>query len=298
MVELRRLDVVDWEPTILQFHFSSKDPDHGKRLQDYFIRWFQEKPAQRTCPCSLAFLKVWTIDPKTVVALSEWFCERCIGAFIDGLRNFSPDLELVELGISAETAQECAANGLVDVPAQEVEFEDGRRVFVDEFQVSRYPIIVSAYEAFVRATGYRTTADRNGESVLFNRNAAIEGLGKAASESAPAVYLSFYDCLAYCTWAGHRLPTEGEWIAASVADARVYSQGAYLREDFPLREDARFLKSLSTEWTSTFDTSGRAVVRSGPRWARTTDWRDRGRRHRAALDPEFYDVMTSFRVVI
>jgi hypothetical protein len=297
MVQLRRLDTVDWEPAILHFHFSRKSADHAAGVQDYFIRWFQGNKADRSCACSLVFLKVWMLDLNTVDALCEWLCESCIDAFTDGLSRVLPELNLIELGISGETGPATATDTIVDVPAQEVELEDGRRILVNAFQVSRYPISVSKYQAFVESTGYRTIAERNNESVLFNRNARIQGVGGAASQNAPAVYLSLCDCLAYCRWARCRLPTEAEWIAASVADTRIYSHAAYMNEDFPLREDTRFLKLSSTEWTSTFDTGGKTIVRSGPRWARTNDWRERVRRHRAALDPEFYDVMTSFRVV-
>jgi len=232
-----------------------------------------------------------------VVALCEWLCENCVGAFIDGLSKALPELDRVELGLTDEPVSVSAADAFVEVPAQEVEFEDGRRVFVNAFEVSCHPISVSQYEAFVQATGYRTMAEREGSFDLFNQNSRTHGLGKIASRNVPAVYLSLFDCLAYCRWARVRMPTEAEWLAASIADARLYTYGAYINERFPLRKDRRFLKSVGTEWTGTFDASGKAVVRSGPRWARTNDWKEREREHRGPLDPKFYDVMTTFRVV-
>ena len=95
-------------------------------------------------------------------------------------------------------------------------------VSLPAFYIDRYPVTNAQYAAFIAATGHRppkywTDAPQMGVEDPFPVG--------AKHGTHPVVGVSYVDAVAYCQWAGKRLPTEAEWEKAA--------RGGLLNQNYP-----------------------------------------------------------------
>lgn len=97
-----------------------------------------------------------------------------------------------------------------------------RRIALSAFYIDRYEVTNRRYQAFLKATGHRVPEHCCDPS--YNLWKGTEIAEKLLDH--PVVNVDWHDAVAYCAWAGKRLPTEAEWEkAARGTDGREYPWG-------------------------------------------------------------------------
>ena len=118
------------------------------------------------------------------------------------------------------------------------------RLFLDAYFISRTPVTVRQFDAFVQSTEYKTTAEQIGHGYNLaedtwqeTKNAnwrAPHGTGSVVQQKSthPVTLVSWYDAQAFCAWVTTvtqrkvHLPSEAEWErAARGADGFIYPWG-------------------------------------------------------------------------
>jgi len=218
--------------------------------------------------------------------------EGLVDEFVEGL------VRLLEPGSEADPMERLSAgtalahlgdprdfDEMVDVPGGEFKHgERGELAYVMAYRISRFPITNIQYARFLADNPTYPVPYLDevwAEPYNWDHQRRTYPEGKA---NHPVVLVSWEDALAYCRWAGVRLPTEMEWEkAARGEDGRIYPWG---NEFDPERANVRESGIGSTtpvgiypdevspyglldcagnvwEWTASQAGEGQVVIRGG-----------------------------------
>jgi sulfatase modifying factor 1 len=138
-----------------------------------------------------------------------------------------------------------------------------RTVALGAFYIDVYPVTNAQFDEFIQAASYRTESERLGWSFVFQGHIPAEHYSQLVREIVPGAkwwcrvdgadwrhpegpdsnienrlhhpvtQISWSDAVAYCHWAGKRLPTEAEWeyAARGGLEQRLYPWGDELTPD-------------------------------------------------------------------
>ena len=155
-----------------------------------------------------------------------------------------------------------------------------RDIYVDSFYLDAQEVTASRYRKFLEATGSMRPPE-DWEEVDFDKGADL-----------PVIGVDWNDAVAYCKWAGKRLPSEAEWEkAARGSDARMYPWG----NAPPTREQANFLNNAKGAYRGGLTTVGTHPSGASPygvqdlagnasEWV--ADWYNRGFRAADVRNPQ------------
>ena len=142
--------------------------------------------------------------------------------------------------------------------------QPAHRVYTDSFYMDVFEVTNAQYRKFVDATGYSPPA--------------YWSYSEYNAPDQPVVGVSWDDAMAYCTWAGKRLPTEAEWEKAA--------RGGLMGKNYPWgdnisHDNANYFSTEGRDiWSSSspvgrFDPNGCGLYdMSGNVWEWCADWYD------------------------
>jgi hypothetical protein len=122
---------------------------------------------------------------------------------------------------------------------------------VSKFSVSVYPVTIGDFNIFCAETGYLTDAERVGSEITYRSDPELldtEGKTGVAIKDQGASMVSYNDAFAFCEWAEVRIPTDAEWVAASVVDWTTIYRNA--TRGYQANYKRGRIKHHGYEWTS------------------------------------------------
>jgi hypothetical protein len=271
------------------------------RLKQLLPKWVQEQvKAENYTQVWQPRLSLENADNRREICVdSDWFPDEWFEPLAHALERDFPTLRRLDIGTDFEPPYR-DDKAFISVPRKLVQFEDGSNAEVQPFEIAKYPVSVEQFSRFAEQTGYVTVAEKRNDEYTFREGPGDNAIAMQKRLPTPAQWLCYLDATAYCNWAGVRLPTEAEWVAASVIDDNVRNDNEVSRWRSEVGADPMScpaaLAMIDEEITGAIVEGDRisVVLRQGPYLARTRqDVSAPYYRHLVSLS---YYEMTQFRV--
>ena len=184
--------------------------------------------------------------------------------------------------------------GSTDDDAKYPDEKPQHKVTLDEYLIGKYDVTNAQFAVFVKATGYKTTAEREGSGLAYDGRNWVNMKGAdwqrpkginsnlSGKDNHPVVLASWDDAVAFCAWVSQvsgrkvALPTEAQWEkAARGTDGRLYPWG----NDTPNANLANFNRSVKDttavgKYSPAGDSPYGVADLAGNVWEWVSDWYD------------------------
>lgn len=215
--------LVDYECDVFQFQVLDAGHDVKRRILGAFESLLDLRSNRQICRCYPKDLPALLISERSnnVRVRFGWFCPRCIRE----LENLLSSIAVcsASVGVSPSCYVQPVSE-YIRFESTEAEFEDGRVELLPPFAISKRCVSVSQFAAFAFLTGYKTSAEKQGDLDRFDCNASNKQFALKYRSELPAFCLSYVDAIEYCKWSKVRLPTEAELLSASLVDQKLMAQ--------------------------------------------------------------------------
>ena len=176
--------------------------------------------------------------------LFDWFPKELLEPLATELTQQFPSIYRMEVGADFESPQRDDF-AFIEVPLKTAPFEDGTHVTVQPFAIAKYPVSIGQFSAFSAKTGYISLAEKCRDEFNYWHVPGRDAIPPEKQLTLPAEFLCYHDAMAYCEWAGRRLPTESEWLAASLLDDTVIDYFGSVEDSIRYRRRFMELKGYS-----------------------------------------------------
>jgi hypothetical protein len=240
--------LVDWQPLQIRFFPRSKFEAPGTLVR-CLESWFQTNASRPRSDCDIRYWNVTREDPALVEAVCEHLTNKALKRLAQHLAKRCPELDRIVIGETTAGAPVVAAGGGLSfdwapLPAATVDL-NGARHIVEAVAISFTPVTLGQFTQFLDATGYTPVPDK-----LEYADYLISHfqLNHGKSPKLPLFGVTHDDAVAFCEWAGLRLPSEPELQHFFVS----------------MIQEGRQFKWSGACWTSTAPAPDTFIVRDGP----------------------------------
>jgi hypothetical protein len=245
-------------------------------LATHVRMWFEENAAKPRADCDVRYFDVGATTSAGVAAIGELLTRKAVRRLVDSAARKFPELDRVELGERIEGAAGGLSFDWLTLPDARVPANANPPIA--RFAISAAAVTIGQFEEFMQATGHVPMADRLENQpgyllVNFRLN-----FGK--SPKIPLFGVTYDDAVAYCEWAGLRLPTEPELDLFFVTMCALERKFGWTGEC----------------WSSTSDGEDHFLIRHGP--YRKESLSDPAERYRKRFHRHQYEMLEApcFRV--
>lgn len=208
MVKVVYEDTVDWEPLHIRFLFDVVPlPERCQGLAEFAIKWIRAQEAASPEKWQFCETSTQISSSGTVEVFCELMPQDEVENLAQAVGKECPFVTEMRLGEPETGPATLGKIRWVKVPCRSVVI-DGIAHEVDAFSISQTKVSAGQFTEFLDQTGHIPYRDQAEDHPGITMTDQKMTWGK--SPKTPMFGLAYDDAIAFCQWAGYRLPTDPE----------------------------------------------------------------------------------------